>query len=253
MTALPILDLIGKYEAAGGNYNIVHGGAILPLTNMTVQDVLNWQKTSIDASSKYVAAGKYQIIHETMKGLVETLDIETDELFDEDMQDYMALALLERRGFYDYLDGKTDLNTMVFNLSKEWAAFPKDETGVSFYAGDGVNKALVSYKEVVESLIFEKSERLKTMEKENVIKSGVKTSEFWLNIITYVLTLLVTVLNEVFAWGLDASEIAMTTLPTAFYTLNRMGVKIYGGGALDQKQAEAIVKSALVKQGLKTE
>jgi len=59
------------------------------------------------------------------------------------------------------------------------------------------------------------------------IKAGVKTSEFWVTIIAYLLVTVVTVLNGFFDIGLTAVDIASTVLPVLFYVLGRSGVKMF--------------------------
>ena len=86
---------------------------------MSIDDVLNWQR-----KQKFSASGRYQIIRKTLLGLKKELKLTGKEMFNEDMQDRMALRLLDRRGFQKFLDGKISINAMMVNLSKEWASFP---------------------------------------------------------------------------------------------------------------------------------
>lgn len=146
-----ILDLIAKHES-GGMYNRVYGAGFKtqPLTSWTINEVLAWQ-----SKQKLTASGKYQIIRATLLGLVKEMKLSGRELFDENMQDRMALHLLNRRGFQKFLDGKISIDRMALNLSKEWASFPRDESNKSYYAGDGLNRALVSYSEVLHALDWE--------------------------------------------------------------------------------------------------
>jgi hypothetical protein len=50
------------------------------------------------------------------------------------------------------LNGTITLEQFALNLSKEWASLPKDASNKSYYDGDGLNKALVDYAEVVKVL-----------------------------------------------------------------------------------------------------
>lgn len=59
------------------------------------------------------------------------------------------------------------------------------------------------------------------------VKAGVKTSEFWVTIIAYVVVTAVTILNGFFELGLSAVDIAGTVLPVVFYVLGRAGVKMF--------------------------
>lgn len=243
----PILDLIGHYESSD-NYTVVYGGTILPLTKMSVQEVLDWQKSARQAGAKSTAAGRYQIIHDTLEGLIKSTGVDPDELFDENMQDYFAVTLLERRGFDEFLAGTLTLTQFIENLSKEWAAIPKDSSGKSYYDGDGLNKALVPYDELVQSLIFERQEGEEPMAESKeieTVKPGVFTSEFWVAQISTVLVMVLTIINMQFELGLDVADIAMVVLPNLFYILSRLGVKIFDG--LSKDQIKALVEKATQK------
>lgn len=143
-TGNPLLELIASKES-GGDYNIVYGGKRINATEMSINDVIAWQKNSTqNEGAASSAVGKYQIIRKTLTGLKEELGLSGDELLDEAMQDRMAVALLERRGYNDYLSGDLSESRFMKNISMEWASMPKDESGASYYAGDGLNKAHAS-------------------------------------------------------------------------------------------------------------
>ena len=143
-TGNPLLELIASKES-GGDYNIVYGGRRINATEMSINDVIAWQKNSTqNEGAASSAIGKYQIIRKTLTGLKEELGLSGDEPFDEAMQDRMAVALLERRGYDDYLAGDLSESRFMKNISMEWASMPKDASGVSYYAGDGLNKAHAS-------------------------------------------------------------------------------------------------------------
>lgn len=158
----PLRDLIAKYESRG-DYNIVYGGIpkhLRPakLTNMTVDQVIAWQRQVVNAGAKSSAAGRYQIIRKTLEGL----NFPGAAKFNEYTQDAMADALLDRRGFKHFLAGRMTIEQMAIALAKEWASFPvpKDmqgatkwlKAGQSYYAGDGLNSAHASVKEVTDAL-----------------------------------------------------------------------------------------------------
>jgi muramidase (phage lysozyme) len=141
-----LLDLISRHES-GGDYNIVYGGKRLDLTNMTVNQVLEWQ-----SHQRLSAAGRYQIINKTLQGLKTEMHLTGNEKFDETMQDRMATRLLERRGLNEFLSGKISQDEFQKRLSQEWASLPKDRSNRSYYEGDGLNKALTSSR-VVETVL----------------------------------------------------------------------------------------------------
>ncbi len=146
-----LLDMISRHES-GGNYNIVYGGSEMNLTGMTVNEVLQWQRQTINNGSPSSAAGRYQIINKTLAGLKTEMGLSGNEIFDEEMQDRMATVLLERRGYSSYLRGDISEERFMRNLSQEWAALPRDMTGRGYYDGDGLNRALTSPQAVLAAL-----------------------------------------------------------------------------------------------------
>ena len=146
-----LLDLIGQHES-GGNYNIVWGGNSYNLTGSTIDQVLNLQQSFISKGAKSSAVGKYQFIRKTLLGLKSELRIDGSTLFNQSLQDRLALHLLKKRGLDKYLQGKISESTFMRNISMEWASFPKDTGGQSYYAGDGLNKAGVSPSTVIAAL-----------------------------------------------------------------------------------------------------
>lgn len=143
--ALGFLDFIAQYES-NGNYNARYGDATNTnaphFTSMSVEQVLAWQQ-----GRKFSACGKFQIIRATLAGLVQTLGLRGDELYDPSLQDRMAIQLLKERGLEAFLNGTMAREDFALNVAREWAALPgvKAPYGErSVYAGDGVNQALVA-------------------------------------------------------------------------------------------------------------
>ena len=157
VSAKPLLDLIARVESKG-NYNAYFGNAgntSIKFTEMSIADVLSWQEDFIAAGHPSSAVGRYQIISTTLKGLVQQLNIDTNQPFNEAMQDRMAVALLERRGATEYVNNQIDERQFAAELAKEWAALPRvvgDRPEQSYYAGDGLNKALVKVDEVLRAV-----------------------------------------------------------------------------------------------------
>jgi muramidase (phage lysozyme) len=158
----PLLALIRKTEtgrADASAYRIVYGGipnGMRPadLTAMTVQKVIDWQERIRQRGVKSTAAGAYQIIYNTLRGLVPEGDPRRQQKFDAAMQDQLALELISEARARAYLDGG-HTPTFFLHLAKIWASFPVFEptkrankrtlqAGESYYAGDGLNKALVA-------------------------------------------------------------------------------------------------------------
>lgn len=135
-------NLIGHHES-GNDYNRVFGAGHkrMPLTDMTINQVLAWQRSYVNNGSASSAAGKYQIIQDTLRGLKSEMGLTGNEKFDAAMQDRMFQHLAQRRGLNDFLRGRISEDRFMRNLSQEWASLPKDNSGRSYYHGDGLNRA----------------------------------------------------------------------------------------------------------------
>lgn len=105
-----ILDLIAQRES-GGDYNATldNGrwtGGPRNLTQMTLREVRALQDTMRTPENRALygngkgssALGRYQIVGQTLQGLMEEMGLTGDELYDEGMQDEMAKRLFARRG-----------------------------------------------------------------------------------------------------------------------------------------------------------
>jgi len=159
MNVRPLLDFISQPES-GGDYNIVWGGISKtdrpkkPLTKMTIKEVLDWQD-SIDKKYNSEAAGRYQIMEDTLRPLPPAAGLLTSALFNEANQDALATVLLKRRGLDKYLAGGLTAEEFANNLAREWASLPVvtgPKRGRSFYAGDGLNKSHVSVEAFLEAV-----------------------------------------------------------------------------------------------------
>lgn len=157
-----LMDLIGSKESRN-DYNIAAGGSKNKFTDMTINDVLDWQR-----KNKNKAVGRYQIIPDTMDYLKNTLGLKGSEKFDEALQDQMFVELLRRRGYDDWSSGNLTDEGFANLLAKEWAAMPvmsdmqghkrPVKAGESYYSGVGTNKALISPQDVLSALSLNKPE-----------------------------------------------------------------------------------------------
>ncbi|MBW4985066.1 hypothetical protein KZZ07_21205 [Mameliella sp. CS4] len=162
----PLLAVLRLHESAN-DYGAVWGGIKSqdhpprPLVEMTVGQVLDWQD-SIDRLYQSEAAGAYQILEDTLRGLYREAGVPLTARYDRATQNRLALALLRRRGLDDFLAGRISDAAFALSLAKEWASLPvphdvqvKGRTvraGQSYYAGDGLNKAHASIEEVMTAL-----------------------------------------------------------------------------------------------------
>jgi muramidase (phage lysozyme) len=135
-----LLDFIGQKES-NGNYNILVGGKTEPnLTNMTISEVLEYQKTMLRRGHESTAVGKYQIIKKTLLGLVGQGYAKLTDIFNPQTQDKLALGLLKGVGLNRYLSKKISTEKFADNISGIWASLPF-KTGKSFHHGVGSNKS----------------------------------------------------------------------------------------------------------------
>lgn len=155
-----LLDFIRETEVGSDgpeSYNVIYAHKQhkleKPLTEMTLGEIQDRQRTwSRNHGSS--AAGGYQFMRATLKGLIEELGLSLSQKLDADLQDRLAYHLLKRRGYEAFMAGEMSHQGFAKRLAQEWASFPvlaptqgahvRLQRGASYYAGDGLNKALVS-------------------------------------------------------------------------------------------------------------
>ena len=129
-------------------------------TQMTVDEVLEWQNTHNPAGPETTAIGAYQIVDQpnarTLSGLKRSMGLTGDELFTSELQDRMAEKLMKGRGLDKFLAGTLDGASFANKIAREWASLPvlKEDKrrgrtiniGQSYYTGDGINKAFKGTK-----------------------------------------------------------------------------------------------------------
>ena len=139
-----VLAKIRQHEAGDNPYNKLVGGQTKDLTNMTVGQVMDFQKTMPKSGHASSALGAYQFINPTLAGIVKETGTSLDAKFTPQLQDQFGYHLLKRRGWEDFKAGKLDQDTFMDNLAHEWAILPL-RTGKSVYQGDKAgNKAGLS-------------------------------------------------------------------------------------------------------------
>jgi len=154
------LGQLRALESGKGGYNSDYANDDRwPLTTATFDQVLAWSKAQVatggrvgkrEASS---AIGGYQFMSYTLESLKSSLKLSGKEIFDSTFQDDLAVALMIRRGYMRFMRGEISATAFCINLAKEWASLPVVtpmqgahrwlKAGQSYYAGDGLNKALI--------------------------------------------------------------------------------------------------------------
>jgi hypothetical protein len=150
-----LLDLIGKGES-GGNYNALVGAkkggpkvaGSADLTNMTIAEVQQMQKSMIGQGHASTAVGKYQMIADTLSEQVKKSGLDPSKTkFDQKTQDLLAQQLVDRAGY-----GKADTATVMKNLAGTWASLPKDMSGRGTYDGFNGNMAGIKPQDLVAAI-----------------------------------------------------------------------------------------------------
>lgn len=153
-----LLDFIAGFESRG-DYNIIFGGhqTAKPITEMTLSELLAAQK-AWGAKWGSSASGRYQIMRATLTGLMQTLGLSGKVVFSADLQDRLGYQLLKQRGYSRFKSGSLDAIGFGRALAQEWASLPilaptqgahrKVARGETYYAGDKLNRALVTPEKV---------------------------------------------------------------------------------------------------------
>lgn len=153
----PLLGLISQAES-NANYNAYFGNATnsqVQFTQMPIKEVKAWQQEYVSQGSPSSAVGKYQIINTTLDELVDELAIDENLVFNETVQDTMAIKLVERRGVNQYVNGELSAKEFAANLAKEWASLPRvtgEDSDMSYYASDGLNVSRVATDELLDAV-----------------------------------------------------------------------------------------------------
>jgi hypothetical protein len=149
------LNLMGDLEAPRG-FGAVSGFAPVlpdqPLTEMTLAEILHYQRQIRALGTISSAVGRYQFIYLTLAELVEQHGISDALVFDAEVQTYLARFLMHNCGFYDR---DTDIMRLGNCLAGVWAALPLVHgplRGQSAYASDGVNHAFTTPEAVIDVL-----------------------------------------------------------------------------------------------------
>ncbi|MBN3822354.1 mannosyl-glycoprotein endo-beta-N-acetylglucosamidase [Burkholderia sp. Ac-20384] len=141
-----------------GDYNSVNRGqrggyraGTENIEGMTLAQVMAAQR-----AGQFNAAGRYQIIGSTLADAARALKLGGDEVFDRQLQDRIFRDYLvrdKRRAIADYIEGRSDdLRAALRAASREWASVADPETGRSYYAGTGNNRASISAAEMEAAL-----------------------------------------------------------------------------------------------------
>lgn len=157
-----LLDVIGSKEAPAG-YDTVYNNQMrrMPkrLSTMTIQEAITqgqWRYEQFGSS----ACGRYQFMKKTLQDMLRrrSLGLTGREVLSPAMQDRLGFALLQDRGYADFIEGTKSVRAFGLALAQEWASFPvladtqgqhrAVRRGESYYAGDAQNHSLITPAEV---------------------------------------------------------------------------------------------------------
>lgn len=153
-----LLDLIAKGEAVRGSdpYHSLWPSTSEPsLTQLTLNEVQQFQQQRIDNGYASSACGRYQFIKGTLAECIGYLGVDpATTRFTPDIQDKLILARLRRvRKMDEWLNNDPDWPTHKFmiKLAQEFASMPVPyelrgqnrvvAKGESYYAGDRLNRS----------------------------------------------------------------------------------------------------------------
>jgi hypothetical protein len=185
-------DEYNAYNRGTKDNKILGATAPVDFSKITISEYLKRSKLPIDDPNRLFAVGRYQIIPQTMQGLIKQLKIDPDTTYlTPTVQDYLfskGLIDINRKKVSDYIEGRTNgidaRNEAILQLSKEFASIgvpfdtyridkikQKDgsikevrvelKKGSSYYSGIGGNKAHNPPELVAAALDEDRSKKLK--------------------------------------------------------------------------------------------
>lgn len=101
-----------------------------PLTEMTIAEVMDFQRKQIGATKGLIprtkrgtgAVGRYQFTQGTLRELIQLEGIDLKDKFGPEIQDRLMKRKLNMRGYDKFRAGKISADTLLDNLAQEWAS-----------------------------------------------------------------------------------------------------------------------------------
>ncbi len=141
-----LLSLIARVEAGVAGYDAVqHGARTRPSrapTQMTLGEIHAWIAAT---PGQPHAIGRYQFIPPTLRRVAQIRGYGPETAFTSQVQDSLALVLLEDAGLRLFEAGQLPRRQFMHNLSRIWAGLPLPN-GRSYYEGYAGNSAAMSWE-----------------------------------------------------------------------------------------------------------
>ncbi|MCT4682173.1 MAG: hypothetical protein N4A39_00405 [Roseicyclus sp.] len=141
-----LLTLIARAEAGAAGHDAVQHGARIPPprapTAMTLGEIFGWIAAT---PGQPHAIGRYQFIPPTLRRVTAAAGIGPDVRFTPEVQDALALILLEEAGLTAFREGRLDRRGFMARLARIWAGLPLPD-GRSHYHGYAGNRATMSWE-----------------------------------------------------------------------------------------------------------
>lgn len=136
--------LIQHAESRRAGYDAWHESAAVPPpkapSRMTLAEIQGWIAAT---PGQHHAIGRYQIVPDTLEGLIRRAGLPVETLFDAQVQDALANILILDAGYAEFEAGRITPGRFMDNLARVWAGFPL-ASGLSAYDGVAGNKATVT-------------------------------------------------------------------------------------------------------------
>lgn len=140
-----LLALIARAEAGRDGYDAVNHGARIrpphPPTRMTLAEIFDWIAAT---PGQPHAIGRYQFIPPTLARVAEIRGLAPGTRFTPEVQDALAVVLLEEAGLTAFRTGEVGRRDFMRNLARIWAGLPLPD-GRSYYEGYAGNRATMSW------------------------------------------------------------------------------------------------------------
>jgi len=140
-----LLSLIAEAEAGRAGYDAYNLGADIPPprapSQMTLGEIYAWIQAT---PGQPHAIGRYQFIPDTLRRVARIRGYGPEMQFSPQVQDSLALVLLNDAGIDDFGSGTLDRRTFMRNLARIWAGLPLP-TGSSYYEGYAGNTATMTW------------------------------------------------------------------------------------------------------------